>query len=387
MTGGSIVNGQIVTPFRIDGVNANGEIIGISLYEIIKKVFGIINDTMLEKRIYKSAYQYWVDQRLKTVKVPLALIETKSAWEILQDIANAGCCYVYCDRDGAICFERDSFIGELYDPITEENKPVTYVRPKAGGGEETWMPERNEGTIMITPSNAFSYNLPSINKMIINRAVMEYLAFETAEENKEIEVDIKDCEIETEDGISIIEFRASLKNIYIPISNIEVKNDKKIPYEIVKIDTSFDFLMLKTKTNNSLNGVEKIFVTINNGDINEKSKGYIKHEVIRENVNSIRIFGIQEYIHDSNMLIDEKLAIDIAEKIIKKYKDGLSYINSEWKGNAELEPGDMFSSYDMREKQKATSEGCPLECTQYECLSNEIKFDGGYKQTTKARQT
>ena len=133
-------------------------------------------------------------------------------------------------------------------------------------------------------------------------------------------------------------------------------------------------------------GADKLFVQVNPPTVN-MGKICAKYEIVRENAKSIRNYGVQEYAHDSTMLIDEKLAVEIADKIIEKYRDGLSYINAEWKGNAELEPGEIFTSFDLREKQKAAIENRDPVKTLYECLSNEVKFDGGYKQTTKARQS
>ena len=74
------------------------------------------------------------------------------------------------------------------------------------------------------------------------------------------------------------------------------------------------------------------------------------------------------------------------DKIVAKYKDGLAYIDASWKGDAALEPGETFQSYDMREKRLAMRKKRTPSFKNYECLSNEIKFDGSFRQKTKARQ-
>ena len=88
-------NGKLDPSLVVDGLYQGK----ISLSWVIGKLFELINQTMRDKGVKKSPYTYWMDERLFDINIPLPAIETKSAWDILQDIANAGCCFIYCDRD------------------------------------------------------------------------------------------------------------------------------------------------------------------------------------------------------------------------------------------------------------------------------------------------
>ena len=66
-----------------------------------------------------------------------------------------------------------------------------------------------------------------------------------------------------------------------------------------------------------------------------------------------------------------------ANEILTKYKNGVTYIDSEWKGDTDLELGDVFFGKSLHEK---TQFG-----TEFECQSNEIKFDSALRERTKGK--
>ena len=66
---------------------------------------------------------------------------------------------------------------------------------------------------------------------------------------------------------------------------------------------------------------------------------------------------------------------EIAEKILNKYQDGVAFVDTEWKGNAELQLNDRFVGQSILEEEGQV----------YECLSNEISLSNGFRQTTKGR--
>jgi len=64
------------------------------------------------------------------LRIPFVLIEKKSAWEILQDIANLCCAYVYADRRGRIIIQEESWRGS-YDSVSIDNITTIQNRPLA----------------------------------------------------------------------------------------------------------------------------------------------------------------------------------------------------------------------------------------------------------------
>jgi len=63
-----------------------------------------------------------IDEESEQLVLPYALIEHKSAWDVLQKIANMLCAYVYSNREGKIVIRQDRFHGAeeaAYDNNTE----------------------------------------------------------------------------------------------------------------------------------------------------------------------------------------------------------------------------------------------------------------------------
>ena len=108
--------------------------------------------------------------------------------------------------------------------------------------------------------------------------------------------------------------------------------------------------------------------------------------MFRENQDSIRTYGVREYTHPASKLVSRNLAERMAEQILSKYANGLSYVNANWKGDIGLELGQVFDSYDLQEKRRAMTDNRQPQITEYTCLSNEISFDGVLRFQTKARQ-
>ena len=83
----------------------------------------------------------------KRLQIPYILIPKKSAWDVLNDIANFCCCYVYCDRDGRVKFAEDNFT------------PAS--RGKTSG-------------VCISPDNAFRFSIPIKSRTVVNQVKAEY---------------------------------------------------------------------------------------------------------------------------------------------------------------------------------------------------------------------
>jgi len=63
-------------------------------------------------------------------------------------------------------------------------------------------------------------------------------------------------------------------------------------------------------------------------------------------------------------------------KTLKKYGDGVPYLDAQWIGNDALETGDVFIG-------KSPFLDNPE--ARYECMGNELKIDSAFRQRTKGR--
>ena len=120
------------------------------------------------------------------------LIEEKSAWDVLQDLANLTCSYIYCNRLGQVVVSADRF----------DNSKITK--------------NNTDNLTSINPSNSFSYSLPVISQTVVNSVNTEYYELEEAK-NKETSFDFKDY-IWVNDTVTVV---LELKNIHSSITSIQ----------------------------------------------------------------------------------------------------------------------------------------------------------------------
>ena len=106
------------------------------------------------------------------------LIGYDTAWNILKELANQSLSFVYVDRAGNIQVTRDE-LGTDRIPESDKIKCTTQIKE----------------------TNAFSYNLPTMSRTIVNRAKIPYLTLEAGEdsgnefkfEEKDITYDENSC--------------------------------------------------------------------------------------------------------------------------------------------------------------------------------------------------
>ena len=65
----------------------------------------------------------------------------------------------------------------------------------------------------------------------------------------------------------------------------------------------------------------------------------------------------------------------MADNILKKYSGGVTFVDTEWKGDAEMTLCDKFNAKSQHEDEART----------YEMLSNEMSLGNGFTQVTKGR--
>jgi len=77
---------------------------------------------------------------------------------------------------------------------------------------------------------------------------------------------------------------------------------------------------------------------------------------------------------------------EFVRKILDKYKNGVTYVDAEWKGDPDLTLNNTIEA-PLKNKFTAKSQYDDAEMTEvYECLSNEFKFSGNFRQRTKGRE-
>jgi len=100
-------------------------------------------------------------------------------------------------------------------------------------------------------------------------------------------------------------------------------------------------------------------------------------------MNTFARHGVREYTHDASMFATfEPVAVppavgEMVDNILHKYHNGVSFVDSEWKGDPFLALSKKFDAHSRHDIS-------PVQV--YECLSNEISLsDKGYRQATKGR--
>ena len=83
---------------------------GITLAQVVGNVFKLIDEARESAEMFNELrYDLEGLSLLNDVELPYILPEKKSAWDVLADIANLACAYIYSDRDGYVVIEQDEF--------------------------------------------------------------------------------------------------------------------------------------------------------------------------------------------------------------------------------------------------------------------------------------
>ncbi|MCL2370644.1 MAG: hypothetical protein FWC80_05405 [Firmicutes bacterium] len=107
-----------------------------TIEKLIERVFRLINDKRMSGGLFEQIRVRLNMPTAGRMVLPVVLIEEKSAWAILQDIAKLCCAYVYVDRDGWVVFEEDEWISS--NAVTGVQIPAlnagwVYTRVPASG--------------------------------------------------------------------------------------------------------------------------------------------------------------------------------------------------------------------------------------------------------------
>jgi len=93
-----------------------------TIQQVVNKIFSLIESVRLDNGLFDIiTHQLDIRQDIANARLPYVLIAKKSAWEVLQDIANLICAYVYANRDGEIVIKWDEF---LESHFVQEEEPT-----------------------------------------------------------------------------------------------------------------------------------------------------------------------------------------------------------------------------------------------------------------------
>ena len=248
----------------------------------------------------------------------------------------------YVNREGFIVIEQD------------------YMKKDGSGNTKP------SSGITIDENNAFTYSLPVTSKNIVNRVDIEYYHKTINDDDTENVCTIKlnDLQIGADGRIY---FTVKLKKLY---EKIEELTEPDNAFSICKASyNSITYVLDNTVPDIDL----KITVVKADGSNSWKLE---KSNYLRDERDSIMKYGFKEFKCSASASMNKEQAEKNAEKILSKYKSGVAYLETNWKGNDELKVGMTF-------KGDKESEAAEKERQTFECLSNEMVLNGGFRTKTK----
>ena len=292
----------------------------VSLYEIAEDI--------LQKASMK-AEEYVISEKLKEIVVGMALLVKTTTWDALQEIANAGLCKIFVDRNNRIVI------------LSEENLT-------------------NKSEITINPSNTFSYTSNITLTDFSNSVSVEYFDISVTDDI----IDVVELEIMLEPNETkqlTIGYTSEVANPLLVSNNTMV--------QIISFVSGVNSCDCTVKNNSSTQ--QNAILTISGNAININSR-----TVTVRDEDSILNYGVVEYSHTASELVQSyEQAEYMATMLINKMKAGEGSITAEWRGNPELEVGLVYSLTDRFGDEE-----------ELVCESNKFSYDGGLKQETRGRK-
>ncbi len=291
-----------------------------SLYEIAEDIL---------QKTGHTADEYYISPTLKDIVVDLAFLPKIEAWDALQEIANAGLCKVFVDRQNRIC-------------ITAESDAAAV------------------SAIPIYPGNMFS--LVS-NATLTDFANCIHVEYSTVTVTEDI-IDVTDTEVRLDAGQSVdlaIDYTSEIAYPSAVTNNAAVR--------LTNFDSGTNSCSC-TVTNTSATAQTAV-ITVSGNAIEIKSNKITKRDEV-----SIELYGTVEYSHTASELVQSlEQAEYIATVLLNKMRAGQGSITTVWRGNPELEIG---LEYDCTDRFGETS--------RLLCEYSKFSYDGGLKQETRGRK-
>lgn len=292
----------------------------VSLYEIAEDIL---------TRMDMNPTEYQITERLKDFVVGMALLPKTTGWDALQEIANAGLCKVFVDRENRIVIK------------CEDDAPVN-------------------SRIEINPGNMFSYKSNISLTDFSNSVSVDYC-----------EVSVKD------DVIDVAETEIRLEPNETKLMTIDYTSEVAYPsaissstaVRIISFDSGVNSCTCELRNTTGTAQTATITVSGNAIDINTRT-------VTVRDEESIFLYGIVEYSHPTSELVQShEQAEYMATILLNKMKAGAGSITTEWRGDPALEVGLAYDSIDrFGDKENLI------------CEYNKFNYDGGLKQETRGRK-
>lgn len=292
----------------------------VSLYEIAE-------DIMTKMGVSSTEYQ--ITERLKDFVVEMALLPKTTGWDALQEIANAGLCKVFVDRENRIVIK------------CEDDAPLN-------------------SRIEINPGNMFSYKSNISLTDFSNSVSVDYCEISI----KDDIIDVAESEIRLEPNetkLITIDYTSEVAYPSAVSSNAAVR--------IISFGSGVNSCTCVLRNNTGTAQTTVITVSGNAIDINTRT-------VTVRDEESIFLYGIVEYSHPTSELVQShEQAEYMATLLLNRMKAGEGSITAEWRGDPALEVGLAYDSIDrFGDKENLI------------CEYNKFSYDGGLKQETRGRK-
>ena len=270
-----------------------------------------------------------ISETLKNIVVDEAYLPKTTVWDALQEIANAGLCKIYKDRNDRMIIRVE---GDATVP----------------------------SDVIIEPSNMFSYTSSVSLTEFANSIRVEYCEINIAEDLSdaaEIQLTLDGGEERT------LEVDYSSEIAYVSA----VSDNSSIKIRSFNTGVNACLITVYNASSQATSGT----ITISGNAIEVTTKSITKREQ-----KSIDDYGIVEYSHPTSELVQSSARAEyIASVLLQKMKAGEGVITQNWRGNPSLKLGQTYKSID-----RFDTEGNLL------CEYNKITFDGSLNQETRGRK-
>lgn len=298
--------------------------------------FPLINNASLydiaEDILLKAGFeseQFCISECLKDIVVDTAYLPKMAVWDALQEIANAGLCKIFVDREDRIQI------------VAEEDAA-------------------RQSAVKIDSGNTFSYVSSITLTEFANRISVDYSEISISDsvvDTAEVELNLDPNErVElTIDYTSEVAYALAVSSN--PLVRIEKFESGVNACTCLIINTSDTY--------------QSTVITVSGNGIEVSSK-----TVVVSDEASIINFGVTEFSHPASELVQSREHAEyIANILLRKMYAGEGVITTVWRGDPALGLGDDFTCTDRFGENRTLK-----------CEYNKFSYDGGLKQETRGRK-